>query len=110
MSRTSSPPELRLALDRRAAVPLRAQLERELRAAIRTGRLRPGVQLPSTRGLARDLGLSRGLVVEAYDQLRAEGYLTAHQGSVTLGYGVVAEHQITAGIERLAAVIAGLTR
>ena len=62
---------------------LRAQLERELRAAIQTGRLASGFPLPSTRALATDLGLSRGLVVEAYEQLLAEGYLTAHARSAT---------------------------
>jgi GntR family transcriptional regulator/MocR family aminotransferase len=84
MARTSSPPELFLPLRRHAALPLRAQLERELRHAVQSGRLRPGVPLPSTRALARDLGVSRGLVVQAYEQLLAEGYLTAAQGAATL--------------------------
>ena len=70
-------------IQRRPDLPLRAQLEGELRAAIRGGRLQPGAQLPSTRALAADLGLSRGRVVEAYEQLLAEGYLTAHHGSGT---------------------------
>ena len=55
----------------------RASLERGVRAAIRSGRLRPGDRLPSTRALAADLGLARGTVAEAYAQLTAEGYLTA---------------------------------
>lgn len=83
MKGTTSSPELLLRLERGAGVPLRAQLERELRTAIRTGRLRLGTELPSTRVLAMDLGLSRGIVVEAYEQLLAEGYLTARQGSAT---------------------------
>ena len=62
---------------------MRAQLERELRAAIQNGRLANGFPLPSTRALAADLGLSRGVVVEAYEQLLAEGYLTAHARSAT---------------------------
>jgi DNA-binding transcriptional MocR family regulator len=70
MRRTTSVPELLLLIDRKSATPLRAQLERELRAAIRAGRVRPLARLPSTRALAADLGVSRGLVVEAYDQLR----------------------------------------
>jgi GntR family transcriptional regulator/MocR family aminotransferase len=84
MARTSSPTELLLPLRRQAALPLRAQLERELRHAVQTGRLRPGVRMPSTRALAGDLGVSRGLVVQAYEQLLAEGYLTAAQGAATL--------------------------
>jgi GntR family transcriptional regulator/MocR family aminotransferase len=62
---------------------LRSQLEERLRATIRSGVLGPSSQLPSTRVLARDLGLSRGLVVEAYAQLVAEGYLEARPGGTT---------------------------
>jgi GntR family transcriptional regulator/MocR family aminotransferase len=80
---TGSSPEVLVRLDRGGAEPLRAQLERELREAIRSGRLRPGERLPSTRELARFLGVSRGLVVQCFDQLQAEGYLQARIGSVT---------------------------
>src|SRR4051794_25560439 len=76
-------PELLLALDRDAAEPLRAQLERGLRDAIRSGRLATGERLPSSRALARELELSRGLVLDCYTQLQAEGYLTASTGSAT---------------------------
>src|SRR5215475_14320227 len=76
-------PELLLALDRRAAEPLRSQLERQLRDAIRSGRLGVGERLPSSRQLARELGLSRGLVQDCYAQLQAEGYLSAQGGSAT---------------------------
>ena len=83
MRQPQSAPELLVRIDRASGEPLRAQLERELRAAIRAGRLQAGTELPSTRALAADLGLSRGIVVEAYEQLLAEGYLTARQGSAT---------------------------
>jgi GntR family transcriptional regulator/MocR family aminotransferase len=63
--------------------PRRAQLERGLRAAIREGRLRPDTRLPSTRALAAELGVSRRLVVDAYEQLVAEGHLVALRGSGT---------------------------
>jgi GntR family transcriptional regulator/MocR family aminotransferase len=76
-------PELLVRLDRERAEPLGAQLQRELRAAIRAGRLQPGERLPSSRELARELGVSRGLVSECYVQLRAEGYLSARSGSAT---------------------------
>ncbi|TDD92587.1 PLP-dependent aminotransferase family protein [Actinomadura darangshiensis] len=61
----------------------RAGLERALRTAIATGRLASGAALPSTRALSAELGLSRGTVSAAYDQLTAEGYLTAVPGSGT---------------------------
>ena len=76
-------PELLLALDRTRAEPLRVQLERELREAIRSGRLAAGERLPSSRALATELGISRGLVLECYSQLQAEGFLTSHTGSAT---------------------------
>jgi GntR family transcriptional regulator/MocR family aminotransferase len=76
-------PELLLALDRDAPAPLRSQLERELRDAIRSGRLSADERLPSSRELARELGISRGLVQECYSQLLAEGYLIARTGSGT---------------------------
>ncbi|ROO82961.1 GntR family transcriptional regulator/MocR family aminotransferase [Actinocorallia herbida] len=74
-------PELLVRLDR--ARPLRVQLESALREAIRSGRLSPGERLPSSRAMAARLGVSRGLVQEAFDQLKAEGYLTARTGSAT---------------------------
>jgi GntR family transcriptional regulator/MocR family aminotransferase len=76
-------PELLLRLDREAAQPLRAQLEAGLRDAIRSGRLHGGERLPSSRELARELGVSRGLIQETYNQLLAEGYLTSQAGSAT---------------------------
>jgi GntR family transcriptional regulator/MocR family aminotransferase len=75
------PVDIHLALDR--AAPLRAQLEHELRAAIRSGRLRSGTKLPPSRVLADELQVSRGVVVEAYSQLVAEGYLVARAGDGT---------------------------
>jgi GntR family transcriptional regulator / MocR family aminotransferase len=59
-----------------------AQIEEHLRRAIRTGMLKPGARVPSTRDLARQLGVSRGLVVNAYAQLGAEGYLVVRQGAL----------------------------
>jgi GntR family transcriptional regulator / MocR family aminotransferase len=76
-------PELLLRLDRKRAEPLIAQLERELREAIRSRRLTPDERLPSSRELARELGVSRGLIQECYSQLHAEGYLTTRTGSGT---------------------------
>ena len=80
---SSSGPELLLVLDREAAVGLRTQLEEQLRAAVRGGRLAAGERLPSSRALAAQLGLSRGVVQECYEQLTAEGYLISRGGSPT---------------------------
>jgi GntR family transcriptional regulator / MocR family aminotransferase len=76
-------PGLLVRLDRSASQPLRGQLEASLREAIRGGRLRAGERLPSSRELARELGVSRGMVQDCYAQLLAEGYLTSHTGSAT---------------------------
>ena len=76
-------PELLMRLDRSGGSPLRAQLEAGLREAIRGGRLRAGERLPSSRELARELGVSRGLVQDCYGQLLSEGYLTSRAGSAT---------------------------
>jgi len=67
----------------RGGEPLRTQLIRALRSAVQNGRLPAGSALPATRVLAADLGLSRGIVVEAYEQLIAEGYFTARRGAAT---------------------------
>jgi GntR family transcriptional regulator/MocR family aminotransferase len=84
MSRTrTSSIELLVRLERDDAAPLHQQLEHQLRAGIRTGRLKAGSALPSTRALAEQLALSRGVVVEAYEQLVAEGYLTSQPGGAT---------------------------
>lgn len=70
-------------LDRRSRVPLHEQILRQMRFAIEEGRLGPGAQLPSTRGLAADLKVARATVVLAYEHLRAEGLLDATTGGTT---------------------------
>ena len=64
-------------------VPLHRQIETSIREAIRAGRLPRGSSLPPSRALAADLGVSRGVVVEAYQQLTAEGYLASQSGGYT---------------------------
>lgn len=63
--------------------PLYQQVYRAARRAILSAELAPGTRVPSTRGLARDLGVSRNTVILAYDQLFSEGYLAAREGSGT---------------------------
>jgi GntR family transcriptional regulator / MocR family aminotransferase len=86
-----------LHLERDTAAGRRAGLERALREAIRDGRLAPDTRLPSSRALAADLGLSRGTVSAAYDQLVAEGYLAARHGSGTVVSGLARPDPATAG-------------
>jgi GntR family transcriptional regulator/MocR family aminotransferase len=74
-------PELLVSLDHGGETSLHEQLERSLREDIRSGRLPGGTRMPSTRGLAAELGVSRGVVTEAYGQLAAEGYLSTRQGA-----------------------------
>ena len=68
-------------LDRGAEETLHEQLERQLREAIQAGRIVPGAALPSSRALAAELGVTRGVVSEAYGQLAAQGYLRMRQGA-----------------------------
>ncbi len=81
---STTAPDLLLELDRSRSRSLRSQIEGGLRDAITVGRLAPGTTLPSSRALATDLGVTRGVVVAAYDQLLAEGYLVARQGAGTV--------------------------
>src|ERR1700712_1510027 len=75
-------PSLMIALDRNGAA-LALQIQEHLRIAIREGRLVAGERLPSTRRLAEHLRVSRGTVVEVYEQLVAEGYIDSAVGSGT---------------------------
>ncbi|MEU7581195.1 PLP-dependent aminotransferase family protein [Streptomyces sp. NPDC041068] len=75
-----------------ASAPTRSRgrvLRSALREAVRSGRLTAGTRLPSSRELAADLGVSRGLITEAYEQLTAEGYLRSDRGSGTWVSGAV---------------------
>ncbi|MBN9613192.1 MAG: PLP-dependent aminotransferase family protein, partial [Actinobacteria bacterium] len=79
----SAAAELPIVLERGADTPLAAQLATALREAIDDGALRPGEPVTATREFARRLGVARGVVVAAYEQLIAEGYLLAGQGTGT---------------------------
>jgi GntR family transcriptional regulator/MocR family aminotransferase len=68
-------------LQRDADLPLHEQVEQSIREGIQAGRLAAEARLPSSRALARELGISRGVVTEAYSQLAAEGYLLSSQGA-----------------------------
>lgn len=72
-----------IVLDPKSATPLFIQLSNSLKERIITGSLLPGAQLPPSRELADSLGVARGTVVKAYDDLIAQGYLESLTGSST---------------------------
>ena len=73
--------DLAISVDRTDAAPLAAQIVDAVRTGVLAGALAPGDTMPSTRSLAASLGVSRGVVVTAYDQLTGEGYLDVSQGA-----------------------------
>ncbi|MGX5658018.1 GntR family transcriptional regulator, partial [Geodermatophilus nigrescens] len=72
--------DLFVPVDRAAPTPLSVQIAASVRAAVLGGALGPGDTLPPTRTLAADLGVSRGVVVTAYEQLVGEGFATGRRG------------------------------
>ncbi|MGN6372332.1 MAG: PLP-dependent aminotransferase family protein [Solirubrobacteraceae bacterium] len=75
--------DLHIDLETASGGSLRSRVEHALREAVRDGRLPSGTRLPSTRALCAQLGVSRGVVVDAYAQLAAEGYLQTRRGAGT---------------------------
>ncbi len=69
-----------IVIDRRASSPMHRQIFEWFQSAIVEGRMRPGGRVPSSRGLAAELGVSRIPVVNAYEQLHAEGYFETFVG------------------------------
>ena len=94
MDKTRTNSGVLVVLDHGARIPLHRQIEISLRDSIRAGRLPRGSSLPPSRVLAADLGVSRGVVVEAYQQLTSEGYLASRAGGYT---------QVSAGPSQAAA-------
>jgi GntR family transcriptional regulator/MocR family aminotransferase len=83
MKRAPAFPPL-VAIDRRSARPLYRQVYEGYREAIVDGRVRPGQRLPSTRALAAELRISRITVLNAFEQLVAEGYFESRVGAGTV--------------------------
>jgi GntR family transcriptional regulator / MocR family aminotransferase len=77
----SSPLPLRL--HRGSPTPLAVQIAGQVRDLVTSAALSTGTRLPSSRALAADLGVARAVVEQAYDQLRAEGWLTTRRGAGT---------------------------
>jgi GntR family transcriptional regulator / MocR family aminotransferase len=70
-------------IDRNSEEPIYKQLIRHIRQQIESGELPAGTRLPATRDLSKTIKVSRISVVNAYAELRAEGYLSAHAGRGT---------------------------
>ena len=92
-----------LHISRDHPTPIPAQIAAGIRDAVATGALSPNDAIPSTRALAEQLGVSRGSVVTAYDQLEGEGYLLSRQGAPTrihpeLAVAPVHENDVSTGI------------
>ena len=69
------------AIDRDRVEPLSLQIVRQLQEAIEAGRVARGTRLPSTRSLARTLGVSRNTVLTAYEELAARGFVRSRRGA-----------------------------
>ena len=69
------------AINLNRAEPLSLQIVRQLQEAIEAGSVAGGTRLPSTRSLARTLGVSRNTVLTAYDELAARGFVRGRRGA-----------------------------
>jgi GntR family transcriptional regulator len=81
---------LRFQLDLRSGVPAYRQIMDQVLAAIASGRLATGDQLPTVRQLAVDLSINPNTVIRAYRELEIRGFLDTHQGSGTF----ISEHRV----------------
>src|SRR5262249_60574627 len=70
-------------LNPKSGVPIYRQIQDQVRYGIASGRLRPGEQLPTVRGLAVELQVNPNTVIKAYTELERQGVLTTEQGSGT---------------------------
>jgi len=96
-------------VDRSSPEPLIRQVYAGIRNAMFSGKLQPGDKLPSTRELARRIGVSRNVAMEAYDMLFAEGFVVGSKGSGTyVAEGTRFDRRLSAGdADRSAAAEAG---
>lgn len=84
--------QVQLAIDRSRAESLSLQIVHQLQEAMATGHVARGAQLPSTRSLARRLGVSRNTVLAAYDELTARGLVRSRRGAGIYVSGAVGDH------------------
>src|SRR5712672_2577783 len=67
-------------VDSKSPTPIYAQLDRSIRAAVATGQLEPGAQLPTVRQLAVDLAVNANTVARVYAQLERDGIVETRRG------------------------------
>jgi len=72
-----------ISVDRDSKIPIIRQIYEQLRSKILKGDLHPGEKLPSTREMASNINVSRNVILQAYEQLTAEGYVESREGSGT---------------------------
>jgi GntR family transcriptional regulator/MocR family aminotransferase len=84
-------------LELHASAPLWRQLYDQLRGSILDGSVAPGARLPSTRDLARELAVSRTTVLNAFEQLLAEGYIEGRTGSGSYVARILPEDMLSVG-------------
>ncbi|MHB8157469.1 MAG: MocR-like pyridoxine biosynthesis transcription factor PdxR [Desulfocucumaceae bacterium] len=88
-------------VDRSLDIPLYRQIYNQIRSHTLNGTLRAGEKLPPTRTLASNLGVSRNVIMEAYDQLRAEGFIEGRPGAHTcVAEGAFLEEFLAPGLPR----------
>ncbi len=93
---------IELHLSRTQGTPLQAQIADQLRLYILGGRLQPGYELPSSRELARQYGVSRNTILYAYEHLISEGYLATVRGVKTIVAESIPEACLSVGKEDVA--------
>jgi GntR family transcriptional regulator len=95
-------------VDYRSGVPVYLQLVNQAKAAVATGTLREGDQLPSVRALAEELKVNRNTVAKAWAELEAEGVITNRQGAGCFVTGATTPLRRAVRHERLGETIDGL--
>jgi GntR family transcriptional regulator / MocR family aminotransferase len=93
-------------IDRLDAEPIQQQIARQIRELVLGGRLKPKSKLPSSRGLAEQLGVARATVVEAFEQLAGEGYVETKLGSGTSVAAELPEALLATGRKATKAMVA----
>ena len=83
-------------LSKKTAIPLYTQVYEQFREMILSNRLRPGDRLPASRNLAKELGVSRVIISQGFEQLMMEGYLIGKTGSGTFVAGILPDHLLNA--------------
>src|SRR5579859_2473381 len=89
-----------ITLDPRSRIPLYRQLYDWFRRAVTDGQLRPGHRVASTRSLASELNISRIPVLQAYEQLLAEGYFETFVGAGTCVAASIPDESLSPAAER----------